>query len=221
MKHLFLIVLTIILFYCAEKSMHQKLSNDTTIKEFFTETEISKLSSLIEYTDSVVCTAFPKVKVDSAYHLYLDSLTTLIRSRVNNSPAIDQEKKHAFIFGLGIDFVHEIWRTDSIAHVIRVKDTVLRDLTDFPRLELTSRGKYMEYMQAVAERDTVINYIHSQVKRSGDLGCGLRFGCLIHNHKFNFEKIEQKLWISIFILTLEESYEKRVERYLNSKKTAE
>jgi len=219
-KHTGIIIMSIILLSCNNKSIHNKLANDSTIKKVFTKSEIRDLNKIVEFVDSIVISQSPNVSIDSAYHFFLDSLRIRLTTERYFRAALDQELKYKFIFSLNHELVRNIWNTDSIARHLKYKDTVLLNLTDYPRLDLKSQGKYMDYIKIIGENDLAFKELYNDVRMCGHLSNSLRIGYIRRHNMLNFEILENRFWIAIFILTLEERTDKKIERYLKKKGVA-
>jgi hypothetical protein len=206
-----------LLFACGENTIHYRLKNDATINRVFNRSEINDLLRIVEFTDSIVTKQSPAVNIDSAYHIFIDSIRVRAVTRGSLIEALDQDIKYNFIFSLNHNLVRNIWNTDSTARKIKYKDTILTNLNDFPRLDLSCRGKFMDYTKLVGKRYPAYKELHYDVSMCGHLSSGLRVGYIKKHHKLNFNILENRLWIAIFILTLEEPIDKKVERYLKHK----
>jgi len=216
-KTLLLFGFVLLVISCSKNSIRDRIKNDSTVNKVFNTNEIYSLIKIVEFVDSIVISETPDLSIDSSFHYFLDSIKTKALTLGFITEAIDQDYKYEFIFSLEPSLRRNIWRTDSIAYHIKYKDTILENLNDFPRLELKNKSKFMEYIKLLGENDKGFKELYEDVNHCGCLSQSLKAGYVINHHKLDFNKIDNHIWISVFILTLEEHIDKKVERYLKKK----
>lgn len=204
-------------FSCTNKSIEQRIAKDEKINQYFTSDDIDELISLVNYVDSIVLSKTEILDIEIAYHHYLDSLNESAALGGDSIIPFPEEEKYNFIFSLNPSLVKNIWNIDSIRNELRLKDTVLYDVDGFFNLHLSPHSRYMEYCKSLGANDTIFKEIYDQTQMVGSLAPTMVTGFFYHNSKFDFNEIDNRLWVAIFLLTLEESYEKKVKRYLKEK----
>jgi len=212
MIHNFIIFTFLFLCLSSNANSLSKKVVDKRLDKFFNVNEQTELKILINFVDSIVLTTTNEKNIELAYHYYFDSL--LYKKPDKGEIAINQEEKYNFIFNLNSELVNEIWTIDSIVKSVKTRDTVLYDLVDFPNIYLNSTGKYMDYLKQLGKKDRYFRALYKTIMTSGDLPPSAVAGFLYYNKNFDFKTIEYRLWAAVFTLTLEESVESKVKRYL-------
>ena len=185
---------------------------DKLLNKYFNKTELIDFNLMINFVDSIVFKLTNEKEIDLAYHQYFDTLNQRLDCC---ELGIDQNEKYRFLFKLNSDLIEKIWRLESSTKEVRTKDTILYDLIDFPYIELNAMGNYLKYLQDLGKEDPFFKELSEIITVTGDMPPSVIAGFLHDNKKFDFSKMEYRLWGVIFILTLERSVENKVEIYLN------
>ncbi|TRX71016.1 hypothetical protein [Carboxylicivirga sp. M1479] len=207
------IVLAVVLLSCNSR---QSIETDELIAELFTKEEIQGLRLMINYTDSVVSCVNPNANIAMAYHEYLDMQIQMLEANGDLIAISDLEKYH-FLESINKSAFDAVFNMLNDARRIKYKDTIVTNLTNFKQLTLSPNGKYSKYLIRLGEHDDFFKSFSSNLTAMGCMSAS-QFNWFIHNHKnFDFSEVKNRLFVSIFILRIEESYNKKIERYMKMK----
>jgi hypothetical protein len=189
----------------------QDFLENKELNKFFNKAELLEISRMVDFIDSVVVYKTNENEISIAYHKYFDSWYQCLDSCESG---IDPDDVYKFISNLNQGLVEKIWIMETFVREVRTKDTILYDVDNFPSKGLNPTGNYLKYMKQIGRKDQYFKEISESIRMSGDLSPSMFAGFLYYNQRFDFNKIEYRLWASIFILTIEESVENKVERYI-------
>lgn len=206
-----LIQLTVPPILCQEKP---DLGRDGSISGTFSETEIEGLESMVRYVDNMVTKGKNGQDIDNAYHQFFEKIA---QSTEYNAPFKETEK-YRFLKSLDSVQFSAVWRFDSYIDMLTVRDTVYRNLDNFPQLDIKPFSKYMDYLEEVGKGDSYFRGLHRNFEAAGGFSAG-DSGWFLRNHSvFDFTVPKNRLWAAIYILGMEETYEMKLDRYLSTKK---
>jgi hypothetical protein len=189
------------------------------LKKTFNEVQLRDIESIANYMDSLVHHHHPKLDESTAYHAFFDSLRiNFLENESNNGKlnideiAIDEVVKYKFLASLDTTTFNDIW-IDEIPLMVRTRDTLIENPPNYHSLDINNQGKVMDYFKRLGKRSKSFKSIHELIEMSGSIGPTL-FGGMFYKHdNLNFNNIDDRLWAAIFYLTIEESIEKKIERY--------
>ena len=214
MHNYILIFLTIILVKCDSHKAKNDLDQDPLINKYFTKTDKKELEKIISFVDSIVYSKYPNSDMNKSYHEYFEYLKECTYDGGLTGIALDQEFKYFFIFNLDTLLFNKIWRKYTTSQKVRTIDTTLISPENFISIELNHQGDYVKTIEYLGKEYSYFEDIHKIIMECGDIPPTAVGGFIYHHHEFDFNNIYYRLWASIFILTLEESTEKKVDRYL-------
>jgi hypothetical protein len=203
--------LTIPSIFCQEKL---DLRGDESISKTFSEKEIEGLESMVGYVDNLVIKTKNEPNIDNAYHLFFEKIA---QSTEYDVP-FEETEKYQFLKSLDSVQFSAVWRFDSHMDMLTIRDTVYRNLDNFPQLVIKPFSKYMDYLEEIGKEDPYFQGIHKNFKNVGGFSAA-DFGLFLRNHSvFDFTIQKNRLWAVIFSLGMEENYELKLDRYLIPKK---
>lgn len=213
MKNLKLIFFIIVLQGCSDVNPESGFESKL-IKKHFTRSDRKELAKIISFVDSAVLSKFENERIDKAYHHYLDSILQLAYNDRHLDPLVfDQEKKYAFLFNLDSSSFNKIW-LKLAPQLVATRDTTLYAPDNFVSLELNPNGEYVEMIKDMGDNNEYYNSLHEDIKMCGGLD-PTNVSYFLHHHiAFDFTNPDNKLWAVVFLMTLEESVEMKVKRYL-------
>lgn len=197
----------------------QESFKDKQVRKYFSEDEIPVLESIIAFVDSSITndnnnirTAYLKFfnSLDSAYTFYH------ITSKNEDKSfffSLNQDQKERFLFNLPSDVFNKIW-TVQIPRIVKTRDTTLYNPENFWSFSLNNNGDYLNLLKALGRKDRYYKEISKAIETCGDLCPTIAAGMLTKINNFNFSDFNDRLWIAIFLITLEEPTEIRVSKYL-------
>ena len=125
---------------------------------------------------------------------------------------MDETTKYNFLKSLDTSTFHAIW-VNEVPLMIRTKDTIIEKPVNFHSLEINNQGQVMHYLKLLGGKSDFFKSVHESIQGCGAI-CPTLFAGMFYNHKkLNFNKIDDRFWAAIFYLTIEESTEKKIERY--------
>jgi hypothetical protein len=71
----------------------------------------------------------------------------------------------------------------------------------------------MNYLKQIKRINPLFKFVYKKIEASGDLSPTLVSAMFQNHNDFNFENTDERLWVAIFLITLEESIESKVDRY--------
>jgi len=190
------------------------------VKKHFNEKERKELTQIISFVDSVVLANNKYLDINPAYHYYLDSIYKLIETGKMVDIAFDEESKYHFLFNLDSILFKKIWVKSTTSKMVKTKDTILYNPENYTRIELNTVSSYMNLIKELGVNNPNYNDIYKSCVIAGGLSPSLLTTFLNQNRKYNFELFHNHLWAAIFLLTLEENIDKKVDRYLKNRNSA-
>jgi hypothetical protein len=212
--------LFILLMILCQQLNAQDNSEYKKITKYFSKDQITVLENIISFVDSAVIkeninivVAYKQYfnSIEAAYLQYHDSL------EVNYHYAnllLDQDIKEKFLLNLPEDVFNKIW-TKQIPQSIMTRDTTLYYPENFWSFSLNVNGDYLKLLKALGRNDRYYQTISRSILTCGGL-CPTVFGGIFRQvNEFDFDKFTDRLWVAIFLITIEEPTETRVTKYLS------
>ena len=193
---------------------NQKLSFETPLlKKYFTETERPLLAKMVQFTDSLVLANTKETQAEEAYHVYLDTIQSLMKNGEWINYTFNELEKQEFLFNLDTTLFNKIWEK-SIPRIVKSKDTTLYSPENYFSLSLNYKGDYVKYLKEKGMENDFFKSVHENIEISGDIS-PVVFGTFLLKHReLNFGDSENRLWASVFILRMSDPIELKVKRYL-------
>lgn len=207
------IIIGCTLFSCQKR---YSLQQDKQLNEIFTDNEVSEIEKMIHYVDDRVVEETGNKDIDQAYHQFLDTLLHSMygdRDPTYLAP-FEEEEKYKFLKSLDTAVFNEFW------DIRRARKAVYQDSVyehGYQSIDLNHRGRYSDYLEKIGEHDAY----YQSMKRTLDFAAGLSptiVAWFLKMHSdFDFTIPKNRLWAAVFILSMEEPHNKKMERYLNQK----
>jgi hypothetical protein len=193
---------------------NQKLSFETPLlQKYFTETERPLLAKMVQFTDSLVMANTKETQAEVAYHVYLDTIQSLMKNGDWMNYSFNEPEKQEFLFNLDTTFFNKIWEK-SIPRIVKSKDTTLYSPENYFSLSLNYKGEYVKYLKEKGMENEFYKSVHESIENAGDIS-PVVFGTFLLKHReLNFGDSENRLWASVFILRMSDPMELKVKRYL-------
>jgi hypothetical protein len=193
---------------------NQKLSFETPLlKKYFTETERPLLAKMVQFTDSLVLANTKETQVEEAYHVYLDTIQSLMKNGDWMNYTFNEAEKQAFLFNLDTTFFNKIW-VKFIPKIVHTKDTVLYNPENFYCLSLNYRGEYLKYLKEKGMENDFYKSAFEHIENAGDISPSISGYFILKHREFDFDDVDNRLWASVFIFLQSDNIELKVKRYL-------
>ncbi|NKI25248.1 hypothetical protein HCG49_01570 [Arenibacter sp. 6A1] len=190
------------------------LRSDGLISKTFSEKEIQGLESMVRYVDNLVTKGKNQPDINNAYHLFFEKIA---QSTEYNVP-IKETEKYQFLKNLDSVQFSVVWRFVTDINMLSIRDTVYRNLDNFPQLVIKPFSIYMDYLEEVGKEDSYFNVLQKNFEAAGGFSAGDAYWFPRNHSAFDFTVPKNRLWAVIFILRMEETYEMKLDRYLANKK---
>ncbi len=212
MNKLILILTTILII--ANSCVGQNDLDSKQIGKYFDKKEKKELVKIISFVDSLVLSKTELKEIDKAYHQYFD----LLHENAANGDldwAFDEEMKYNFLFNIDSTVFNKIWFKSTTSRIVKTRDTTLYNPEDFISIDLNNKGDFVKLIYDLGKNNEYYKDFYGAIEISGGLSPTIVAGFLYNHKNFDFNNSNDRLWAAVFLLTLEESVEKKVKRYLN------
>lgn len=211
MKYVLISLLLILLVSFSNQNTENDL-NTKLYRKYFTEQQRIELFKIVSFVDSIVLAQNRFAEIDKAYQYYYDSICKISDSS-HEYTAIDGELKETFLFSLDTILFNKIW-SKQIPILVKTRDTTLHYPKNYYSIDLNPNGEYVKLLDNLGKSNRYYKKVHEGIIRSGTFSPVFYAGFFNHEYSSDFKSISDRLFFSIAILTLDESLEKKVERYL-------
>ncbi|MEG3659053.1 hypothetical protein V5097_16695 [Arenibacter palladensis] len=189
------------------------LTSDKTLTKVFNETEIKGLESMIQYVDNMVLNRENETDINKAYHLFFEEIA---QSKEYIVP-FEEIEKYKFLENLDSIQFATIWNFAYHTNMINTGDTIYRNLDKFKMLDIKPFSKYMDYLKVIGKDDSYFKYLQQEFEGAGNLMQDSSEWFQKNHTKFDFNIPKNRLWATVYILRIEETYEMKLDRYLKNK----
>lgn len=191
MKILFFIPILFIAFSCSNQKQND-FSNDKTITDIFSKTEISDLLKIQHFFDKNIGLdkANKQKKLDEVYSkFFLKNSKIDQQEDLKLSIRFDNQKE--LYTQLDKKTFNDIWKVSSKSK----------------RLSLNPKGKYASLLKEVGKKDSVINNYYNGLQRVGDISPSIVSDLLKNYKNYNIKNPKVRLMIAIHYLTLNDQFD--------------
>ena len=189
------------------------LQSDKHLTEIFTKNELKEIEKMIIYVDDMVVEKSGERDINEAYHHLLDQ--TMQDSSKYLVP-FKEEEKYEFLESLDTKVFNEFWTFRRVGKAM-YKDSIYENGYQF--LELSINGRYVaDYLERIGKQDDYYKSEIETMKMAWGLAPTTIAWFLKNHNEFDFTIPKNRLWATVFILSIEEPHDKKMERYLNGKK---
>jgi len=144
------------------------LGRDGVISGTFSEREIEGLESMVRYVENMVTNGKTGQDIDMAYHQFFERIA---KSTEYNAP-FDETEKYRFLKSLDSVQSSAVWRFDTYINMLTVRDTVYRNLDNFPQLDIKPFSKYMDHVEEVGKENPYFRGLRSTFKAVDGFSAG-------------------------------------------------
>ena len=168
---------------------------------------------MIHYVDDRVIELTGNKEIEQAYHQLIDKLLHPINDGSEFLVPFEEEEKYKFLESLDSTLFNEFWTVGQVRKAM-YQDSIYEEGYQF--LELNVRGKYVaDYLETIAKFDEYYKSEKEIIKMAGGLAPTTKAWFLKNHTEFDFTIPKNRLWATVFILTIEEPHDIKMERYLN------
>lgn len=205
-------VVVFTLFSCQTKF---DLQSDKDLNEVFTENEVREIEKMIDYVDDRVVDITGNKDIEQAYHQLLDKIDQTMQDSAQFFVPFEDEEKYQFLEGLDTTVFNEFWYMNNHIRSAIYKDSIYKDLDNFKTLNLRHIGRYSDYLKKIGKDDAYYQSLRENLNKAGGLSPTIVASFLKMHNEFDFAIPKNRLWATVFILSIEEHLDKKMERYLN------
>ena len=185
------------------------------MEKAFSKEEIAGISQIMEFMDSLVLANNKSLNLEKAYHRFFDSIARNILDPGVGQAALEEEYKFSFFQRLDSTVFQAFWE-DLPPRFVRIngKTITIDNPSNFHSIDANTRGNLMKYFKLLSRKDKIFNEIYETIKESGSVTTPTIFGGMFYNHEsLDYSKVDLRFWAAIFYLSVEESIDKKLERY--------
>lgn len=212
MYKLILLLTTILII--ANSCFGQNDLGSKQILKYFDKKERKELAKIVSFVDSLVLSKTGLKEINKAYHQYLAVLHENATNG-NGEWAFEEEMKYNFLFNIDTTVFNKIWFKSTTSRIVKTRDTTLYNPENFISIDLNNTGDYVKLIHDLGKNNKYYRDFYEAIEITGGLSPTIVAGFLYNQNDFDFNNSNDRLWAAVFLLTLEESVEKKVIRYLN------
>ena len=213
LKFALLIIIGFTIFSCQSSF---DLKSDKHLNEVFSDNEVKEIEKMIHYVDERVIEITGTKDIEQAYHRLLDELLQPIDDGSTYLVPFEEKGKYKFLESLDSTVFNEFWTVGRVRKAM-YQDSIYEDGYQF--LELSVSGRYVaDYLERIAKDDDYYKSEKEVIKMAGGLAPTTIAWFLKNHNEFDFTIPKNRLWATVFILSIEEPHDKKMKRYLNQKK---
>lgn len=189
------------------------------VGKYFSENQITVLKSIISFVDSIVTENNSDKK--AAYLQFFNSLDSAYTfyhpySKIADSSfvfSLNQDCKKRFLGSLSTDVFNKIW-TVQMPRLVKTIDTTIYYPENFLTIDLNNKGDYVKLLNSLGRKNKYYKVISNEIEVCGGICPTIVAGMFTKINDFDFANFTDRLWIAIFLITLEDPIQMRVSRYL-------
>ncbi|MGM0619704.1 MAG: hypothetical protein ACQETJ_01545 [Bacteroidota bacterium] len=218
MRTILPVILIIFSYYSGFSQNKSELVIDETAKKTFSKTELEGIQSMIKFVDSCVVKETNLTDINAAHHAYLERQKEFSKKGKMMPPLIKDTVKFSFLENLDSNAVKSIWHIDDYIREIGTRDTSLTDVHGIKTISINLFGSYMDYLKKIGETDDRYQSFAEAVEIAGDISPSTMGWYPNHHNEFDFTLFKDRLFATVYILRIGDSFDEKVDRYLESKK---
>ena len=207
-------ILGFILFSCQSKF---DLKSDKHLSEIFTDKELAEIDKMISYVDDIVVEQTGNKDINEGYHQLLDKQLQTLQDGSSYLMPFEEEEKYKFLESLDSTVFNAFWYMGNHIRYTMYKDSIYEDLDNYKYLDLKHRSRYIDYLEKIGESDAYYRSVQEILDLAGGLAPDIVVTFLNVQSEFDFTIPKNRLWATVFLLAIEESNDKKMERYLKQK----
>ncbi|MBC8770425.1 hypothetical protein H4O18_20690 [Arenibacter sp. BSSL-BM3] len=188
------------------------LRSDKSLTKVFTDTEIKGLESMIQYVDDLVLDNGNRTGANETYHLFFEKIAKTPEYIV----PFEENVKYQFLKSLDTAQFAAVWTFNDHIDLITYRDSIYRNLDNITTLELKPFSKYMDYLEEIGKEDPYFKSLRKLMSDVGNLSAYSAYWFTENHSKFDFNIPKNRLWAAIYLLTREETYEMKLDRYFKN-----
>jgi hypothetical protein len=219
MKSILAVLLIICSFYSGFCQNKNELIVDEPAQKIFSPIELEDIQSMIKFVDSCIVKETNLTDINAAYHAYLERQKEFLEKGEMMPPLIKDAVKFSFLESLDSNAVKSIWQIDDYIRIIRTRDTLLTDVHGIKTISINLYGSYMDYLKKVGQKDEHYRNFAEAVEIAGDISPSTMGWFPKHHNEFDFTLFKDRIFVTVYILRIGDPFEKKVDRYLESKKS--
>lgn len=198
MKNVLFCIIVLLSLSCSNKTnIEKQLSKSELIQKHFTQADLPGLAKMIEFTDSLVLENSVNTDIDLAYHEFLDSLAASLKNGYMVS--LDSKSVYPFLLSLDSTTFNKIWRVKTTFRRLRINDSIYINPDNFMHIGF-NMGPFFDFTKELAAENKVYQGISESVEIAGDVSPSAWSFILNENKLFDYNKIDERLWISVNLL---------------------
>jgi hypothetical protein len=213
-KYAWLILTGLTIFSCQQRI---NLQSDKDLNEVFTASEVKEIEKMIHYVDDRVIEITGNKGIEEAYHQLIDKINQTMQDSATFFVPFEEEAKYKFLESIDTTVFNEFWYMSNHIRKTIYKESIYENLDNYKLLELKRNGKFSDYLERIGKNDAYFKSVKETLDMAGGLAPSIVASFLKIHTEFDFTMPKNRLWATVFILTIEEPHDKKMERYLNQK----
>lgn len=190
LKYHLLIVHLIFYFGCTNNYNYK---SDKIFIQTFNQDEIIGITTLINYTDSLVKINTNQIEINKAYHEYFDNLKDSMFDS-NYIIPITNELKFKYLKNINQNTINEFWHLYSFVDSVQV--------TNPERMTININGKFMNYISKVGRIDTTFKVLHTNILSMGDISRTELIRYFSNNDSIDFHIMQNRMLAMVCIFSI-------------------
>lgn len=194
------------------------LKSDKHLNNVFSDNELKEIEKMINYVDDRVIEITGNKDIEQAYHQLLDKIDQTMQDSGQFFLPFEDEEKYLFVESIDTTVFNEFWYMNNHIRSAIYKDSIYKDLDNFKTLNLRHIGRYSDYLKKIGKDDAYYQSLRENLNKAGGLSPTIVASFLKMHNEFDFAIPKNRLWATVFILSIEEPFDNKMERYLDQKK---
>jgi hypothetical protein len=199
-KNVLFLLLGLFLLNCSSNNdVETQLKNSALIKKHFAGSDLNGLAKMIAFTDSLVSPASKGRGINMAYHHFLDSIYEC-SLKPDSQFSLPGEKVYPFLLSLDDATFNKIWRVRTKFDSVKINDTILYNPANFMHISFKYSGAFFAFTKGLAAVNKDYESFSELLTVAGDLSPSAWSYYLQENKRFNYNNIDERLWVSLNLL---------------------